>query len=157
LQLARFVGDQGRETLARAWLGIFLAAAGDFDAAIAHGKDALALALSRADRRAELYAQLALADAYMGLPLRESEARYHTNQALAVTSAMRYERAESECRLRFARLSAQTGDLAELRDSANRALTIALRLGARHLESLARCWLAETLLREAEAGAAAEG
>src|SRR5438046_2830109 len=26
LQLARFVGDQGRETMARAWLGIFLAA-----------------------------------------------------------------------------------------------------------------------------------
>jgi tetratricopeptide (TPR) repeat protein len=143
LQLARFVGDQGRETMARAWLGIFLAAAGDFDSAIAYGKDALATALSRGDRRSELYAQLALADAYTGLAGRESEARYHMNQALAVTMALRHERGEIECRLRIARLSAQIGDLAELRDSTTRALALARRLGARHLECLALCWLAQ--------------
>jgi tetratricopeptide (TPR) repeat protein len=145
LQLARFVGDQGRETLARAWLGLFLAAAGDFDAAIAHGKDALAMALSRGDRRAEFYAQLALADAYTGQTRRDSEARYHTNQALAVATAQRHERDEIEGRLRLARLSAQTGEWNEAREAANRALTLALRLGARHLESLARLWLAEAL------------
>jgi|SRR5579871_2815081 len=143
LQLARFVGDQGRETMARAWLGIFLAAAGDYDGAIAYGKDALSMALSRGDRRAELYAQLALADAYTGQTHRESEVRYHTNQALAVATALRLDRAEIECRLRLARLSAQTGDTAELRDAANRALLLAGRLGARHLESLAHIWLAE--------------
>ncbi len=155
LQLARFVGDQGRETLARAWLGIFLAAAGDHDTAIAHGKDALAMALSRGDRRAELYAQLALADAYTGATRRDSEARYHTNQALAVATALRHDRDEIECRLRLARLSAQIDDLPELREAAARALHLSQRLGARHLESLARFWLAESLRRvplaEAEA------
>ena len=150
IQLARFVGDQSRETLARAWLGLLLAAAGDHDAAISSGKDALALALSRGDRRAELYAQLALADAYAASHLREAEARYHTNQALAVTIALRHERGEIECRLRLARLSAQNNELNELRDSTARALALAQKLGARHLESLARVWLAELRLRESE-------
>ena len=150
IQLARFVGDQGRETLARAWLGLFLAAAGDHDAAIACGKDALALALARGDRRAELYAQLALADAYAASHLREAEARYHCNQALAVTAALRHERGEIECRLRLARLNAQNGELGELREAANRALTLSQKLGSRHLESLARVWLAELRLRESE-------
>lgn len=147
LQLARFVGDQGRETMARAWLGILLAAAGDFDNAIAHGKDALARALSRGDRRAELYAQLALADAYTGATRRDSEARYHTGQALAVATALRMDRAEVECRLRQARLSAQVGDVVDLQEAAGRALALATRLGARHLEGLARYWQAEALRR----------
>lgn len=149
LQLARFIGDQGRETMTRAWLGIFLAAAGDRDGALAYGKDALAQALSRGDRRAELYAQLALADAYGGDRLRQSEARYHITQALAVAGAVRDTRAEIECRLRLAHLSAQSGTVTELRDAASRALTLAQRLGARHLESLARIRLAEALYREA--------
>jgi tetratricopeptide (TPR) repeat protein len=147
LQLARFVADQGRETMARAWLGIFLAAAGDYDAAIAQGKDALSMAISRGDRRAELYAQLALADAYTGQTRRDSEVRYHTNLALAVATALRHDRTEIECRLRLARLNVQIGDIAEARDSAARALTLAQRLGARHLESLSRCWLAEAYRR----------
>jgi transcriptional regulator with XRE-family HTH domain len=149
LQLARFVGDEGRETMARAWLGILLAAAGDFDNAVSQGKDALAMALSRGDRRAELYAQLALADAYTGATRRDSEARYHTSQALAVTTALRLDRAEIECRLRQARLCAQTGDWTELRDAASRALALAQRLGTRHLECLAHCWQAEALRRDA--------
>ncbi|HEV2474436.1 MAG TPA: helix-turn-helix transcriptional regulator [Chthonomonadales bacterium] len=151
LQLARFVGDQGRETMARSWLGILLAAAGDHDTAIAHGKDALATALSRGDRRAELYAQLALADAYTGTALRSSEARYHSSQALAVATAIRLERSEIECRIRLARSSAQAGELAELADAANRALQLSLKLGARHLESLARYWTAEALYRSQNA------
>ena len=66
LQLTRFVGDARRETAARAILGILMAGAGDFDTASAYGKDALARALSHGDRPSELYAQLALADAYTG-------------------------------------------------------------------------------------------
>jgi tetratricopeptide (TPR) repeat protein len=151
LQLARFIGDQGRETMTRAWLGILLAAAGDRDGALAYGKDALAQALSRGDRRAELYAQLALADAYSGDRLRQGEARYHITQALAVAGAVRDTRAEIECRLRLAHLSAQSGTVAELRDAATRALALAQRLGARHLEALARVWLAEALYRGADA------
>jgi transcriptional regulator with XRE-family HTH domain len=145
LQLARFVSDQGRENMVRAWLGIFLAAAGDHDAAISDGKDALALALSRGDRQAELYAQLALADAYTGVGQRGVEARYHTNQALAVTTSVRYARSEIECRLRLARLSAREGLWSEVHEAALRATTLAQRLGARHLEGLARIWLAEAL------------
>jgi tetratricopeptide (TPR) repeat protein/transcriptional regulator with XRE-family HTH domain len=149
LQLARFISDQGRENIVRAWLGIFLAAAGDHDTAIAYGKDALALALSRGDRQAELYAQLALADAYTGAGNRSVEARYHTNQALAVTTSVRYARAEIECRLRLARLCAQDGQWPELYEAAQRAAVLAQRLGARHLECLARCWLAEAMRHSA--------
>lgn len=148
LQLARFIGDQGRVMLTRAWLGIFLAAAGDRDGALSNGKDALAQALSHGDRRAELYAQLALADAYGADRLRQSEARYHITQALAVAGAVRDTRAETECRLRLAHLCAQSGTVAELREAASRALMLAQRLGARHLEALARAWMAEALFRE---------
>lgn len=147
LQLARFVGDQGRETMARVGLGVFYAAAGDFDSAFSYGKDALSVALSRGDRLAELYAQLALADAYAGPADRSLEARYHANQALAITTSVNYARSEVECRLRLARINAQTGDMEGLLDAASRALSLAQDLGARHLESLAHVWLAETLLR----------
>lgn len=147
LQLARFVGDQQRETMARAALGMFLAAAGDFDAAIANGKDALAFALARGDRLTELYAHLVLTDAYTGPDGRVAEARYHANQALTVAIAARYTRAEIECRLRLARLQARVNAVDELRDAANRALTLAQSLGARHLESLAHAWLSESLRR----------
>jgi len=148
LQLARFVGDQGRETMTRAWLGIFLASAGDYDAATGFGKDALARSLSRGDRRSELYSQLALADAYTGQTRRESEARYHTGQALAVATALRQERQEAECRIRLARVSVQSLEWAEANDAASRALSLSVRLGARHIESLAHYWLAEALLGE---------
>lgn len=156
LQLARFLEDQNRETLARAWIGVFLAAAGDFDTAIAYGKDALAMALSRGDRRAELYAQLALADAYTGVFYRDSEARYHTNQALAVATSLRHERDEAECRLRLARLSAKTGDLNELQDAANRVLISAQRLGARHMECFARIMQCEALYQTLAAALSAD-
>ena len=156
LQLARFVGDQGRETMARAWLGIFLAAAGEFEEAITHGKDALSLALSHGDRRGELYAQLALSDAYLGSGGRDSEARYHTAQALAITTALRMERAEAECRLRQVRLSQQSGDWDEALHSARRALMLSQKLGARHLESLAHALLAQTLLGQSDGAENAE-
>ena len=146
LQLARFVGDQSRENLGRAALGVFLAAAGDFDAAVAHGKDALAQALSRGARLAELYAQLALADAYCGPEGRAIEARYHANQALAITTSVNYARSEVECRLRLARIFSRVGDTEGLRDASVRALRLAQNLGARHLESLARFWHAEAML-----------
>ena len=150
LQLARFVGDQGRENVTRAWLGIFHAAAGDYDSAIEFGKDALAKSLSRGDRRSELYAQLALADAYTGQTRRDSEARYHAGQALAVATALRQERQEAECRIRMARVSIQAKEWTDARDAASRALVLSARLGARHLESLARQSLGEALLGEFE-------
>lgn len=143
LQLARFVGDANRETLCRAWLGIFSAAAGNLDAAIEYGKDALSAALSRGDRRAEFYAQLALCDAYTASGERGAEARYHVNQALAIATVLRQERDEVECRLRMARLAFSEGEIVELEDAASRSLVLAERLGARHLAALARVWLLE--------------
>ncbi len=141
LQLARFVGDANRETLCRAWLGIFSAAAGSFEAAIEYGKDALSAALSRGDRRAEFYAQLALSDAYLGSGERGAEARYHINQALAIATALKHERDEIECRLRLARLAFSEEEWGDGEEAASRALVLALRLGARHLEALAQVWL----------------
>ena len=125
LQMARFVGDLRRETMARIALGIFQAAAGDFDAAIDNGKDALAFALSRGDRLGELYAHLALTDAYSGASGRRGEARYHAAQALNVTTSANYVRSEVECRLRFARLAALNEDTAGLQEAAGRALALA--------------------------------
>jgi hypothetical protein len=45
----------------------------------------------------------------------------------------------------LARLSAQEERWSEVQEAAVRAVTLAQRLGARHLESLARCWLAVAL------------
>ena len=140
VQLARFVGDRSRETLSQAWLGMVYAAAGDCEAALVAGKEALTLAQSRSDRRGEMYAQLAMADAYLGLPHHENEARYHANLALAVAVSMQSERAEAECRLRLARYGAQTDRISDLIEQSERALKLADKLGARHLEALALCW-----------------
>ena len=148
LSLARFVGDQGRETMARALLGIQLSAMGDFDSAISYGKDALAQALSRGDRRSELQSQLALSDAYTGRSRRESEARYHSSQAIAVSTSLRHDREEAESRLRLARLCAQIQETGEMKEAAERALSLSLKLGASHLESLSRYWLGEALRRQ---------
>lgn len=156
LQLARFVGDQGRESMTRAWLGIFLSSAGDHNGAIEYGKDALAKSLSRGDRRSEMYAQLALADAYTGGTRRESEAAYHAGQAIAIATALRQGRQEAECRLRLARLSVGNGEWQEAKEAAGRALSISIRLGARHIEAAARLWLAEALYREAHGEETAE-
>ena len=141
-QLAKFVGNRSRETLAIAWLGIVYSAAGDTESGLAAGKEALSLSQSRSDRRGELYAQLALADAYMGMPHHGSEARYHANLALAVAVSLQSDRAEAECRLRLARLAAQSDKSSDLVENGERALRLAEKLGARHLEALALCWLA---------------
>ena len=150
IQLARLLGDVGRETLARAWLAILLAAIGEHEDALETGKDALATALSRGDRRAELYAQLALSDVYTATK-RNGEARYHSNQALAVAIALRMERAESECRLRVARLSIQAGDWREAYEAASHAVRVARRIGARHLEGPGLFWLAAALFYSSDA------
>lgn len=150
LQLARFLGDQRRETLCRAWLGIFFAAAGDFNTAIQHGKDALAQALSRGDRQAELYAQLALTDAYTGLSGRLPEARYHVAQAHAVAASVRYAGSSIECQLRSTRLYLVEGQAGAAREAAQQALNDAAKLGARHLKALALVRLAEALLLQSK-------
>jgi transcriptional regulator with XRE-family HTH domain len=139
-QLARFVGNRSKETLAIAWLGIVYSAAGDTEAGLAAGREALALSQSRSDRRGELYSQLALADAYMGSAHHASEARYHANLALAVAVSLQSERAEAECRLRLAKLSARADKASDLAEHCERALRLAEKLGARHLEAMALCW-----------------
>ncbi|MDE2125908.1 MAG: helix-turn-helix domain-containing protein [Armatimonadetes bacterium] len=139
-QLARFLGDGGREAFANAWLAILLSAAGDADASVTCGKEGLAQALATGDRRAELYAQLGLADSYSADVRRRNEARYHATQALAVTVSQRQERGEIECRLRLARLAALEANRADLEHQASLALAAAHRLGARHLECIAMVW-----------------
>lgn len=137
LQLARLVGDRSRESLARATLAILLAAMCDCDACIREAKDALASALSQGDHRSELFAQMALADAYFAID-RESEARYHANQAVAVASALRLVQYEAASHLRVARLALRADDLKEAAEHLDRALATAEKLGARHLEAESR-------------------
>jgi len=139
------ITEHYREYLEPKLLFFEVAAPGEQDAAIAYGKDALSMALSRGDRQAELYSQLALADAYTAGSQRSVEARYHTNQALGITTSVRYTRSEIECRLRLARLSAQDGHWEDVFEASTRAVTLAQELGARHLESLAHYWLGEAL------------
>ncbi len=150
LQLARFVGDKGRESMSRAALAILLAALCDCDACIEYAKDALAAALSQGDHRAELFAQMALADAYFALD-RESEARYHANQALAVAAALRLALYETASRLRLARLSLHIGDTEDANDPIERALGAARHLGARQLEAEALILRGKKRLREKDA------
>src|SRR5579872_333617 len=146
LQLARFVGDRSREAMARATLAILLAALCDCDTCIQQAKDAFAAALSQGDHRAELFAQMALADAYSTLG-RDSEARYHANQALGVATALRLALYEASCRLRIGRLCLHVGDLAEALEPIERALKSAQLLGARHIEAEALILRGEWRLR----------
>jgi len=146
VQLARFLGDKGREAMARATLAMLLAAIGEYDTATQNAKDALAAALSQGDRRTELFAQMALTDAYLGAE-RYSEARYHGNQAFAVSSALRLALYEVECRVRLARLCLRTGEDAEAVEYVQRALRGAQELGARHLEAQAYGIEGELMLR----------
>jgi transcriptional regulator with XRE-family HTH domain len=153
IQLARFLADKGREAMARAALAILLAAMCDCEPSIEQAKDALAAALSQGDHRAELFAQLALTDAYYALD-RDSEARYHANQALAVANALRLPLYEVEARLRVARLALRLHDFEEARDSLGRALASAERLGARHLAADGQLVQGEWRLLEADAAGA---
>jgi tetratricopeptide (TPR) repeat protein len=134
VQLARFLGDKSRASMARATLAMVLAALCDCDACIELAKDALAMALSQGDHRAELFAQLALADAYFTMG-RDSEARYHANQALGVATALRLTLYEAEARLRTAALYLHNHELADAQEPIERALATAGNLGARHLEA----------------------
>ncbi len=136
-QLARFVEDLRREAMGRAWLSLSLSAAGVYEQALQEGKTALSAALSRGDRLVELYAQIALSDAYAGINQRRTEARYHLEQALAVARALHLERAEAECRLRLGGLLLLDNASAEALEAAERALQLSQKLGARHLESAA--------------------
>lgn len=159
LQLARFVGDKSRESMARATLAILLAALCDCDNCIQHAKDALAASLLQGDHRTELFAQIALTDAYFSLG-RDSEARYHANQALGVASALRLSLYEALSRLRIARLYLHSGDLEDVSEPVERALASARQLGARHLEAEALLlrgeWHRRTgMISEAEADASA--
>jgi len=145
LSLARFVGDKSREAMTRSVLSQLLAAMGDFDNAVQQAKDALSAALSQGDHRAELFAQMGLTDAYSATG-RDSEARYHANQGLAVAASLRLILYQAECRLRLARLSLRGGDLQEGVELVQRALADAEKLGARHVTAsahlmLARCGL----------------
>jgi tetratricopeptide (TPR) repeat protein len=146
LQLARFIGDKGREAMARATLAILLAALCDCDNCIQQAKDALAAALSQGDHRSELFAQMALADAYANMG-RISEARYHASQALGVASALRLMLYEADCRLRIARLCLINNDLEEAQEPIERALATSRQLGARHLEATACLLLGDLALR----------
>ncbi len=145
IQFARFVEDKRRETMARAWLGILYAAMGMPDEALQEGKEALSAALGRGDRLSELYAQLALADAYASQSQRLGEARYHTEQAITVARALRLERAEAECRLRLCRLLFQLKEFEPAMESVDRALLLSNKLGARHLEAVALSWKSRLL------------
>lgn len=155
LQLARFLGDRSRESVARATLAMMLAALCDCDNCILQAKDALAAALSQGDHRAELFAQMALADAYFVLA-RDSEARYHANQALGVASALRLALYEAECRLRIGRLCLHADEPEDAREPIERGLKAAGRLGARAVEAEALTLRGELLLRAGDAPGAAE-
>jgi tetratricopeptide (TPR) repeat protein len=155
-QMARFLGDRSREAMSRAALALLLAALGDADPAIEHAKDALAAALSQGDHRAELFAQMALSDAYM-CSGRMSEARYHANQALGVATALRLSLYIAECRLRIVRLCLRANDLDDAREYLERALARAQQLGARHLEAMSCLLNGELRLHSGAPEAAEEG
>jgi len=80
---ARLAEDSGREALGRAELAATLIEAGRADEGRALAKDALQQGIATVTRRAELAAQISLANGYLhaGLP---QEARYHAAQAMEI-------------------------------------------------------------------------
>jgi len=80
---ARLAHDSGREALGRAELAATLIEAGRADEGRALAKDALQQGIATMTRRAELAAQLALANGYLHADLPQ-EARYHAAQAAEI-------------------------------------------------------------------------
>ncbi len=153
-ELAGFLGDSSRAAMARALRADAYAALSEWDSAIHEAKEALTWALGQGERRVELFAQMALTDAYRGAE-RGAEARYHGGQAVATAGAVGITLYECEARLRLGRACLSSGDIVGAEANLKPALRSAEKLGARHLAACGRLLRAEIDLsrgRSAEAG-----
>lgn len=128
----RLLQDRGREAVAVAELAQTLVELGRYDEARACGKDALQLAIAHSVRRAELCAQLALAQSYLRAGLVQ-DARYHAAQALEISQHVGQAYAQADALIVHADTRRALGDLPAAQQDLARARALADRIGARLL------------------------
>ncbi|MDW8027243.1 MAG: tetratricopeptide repeat protein [Armatimonadota bacterium] len=137
--LASFANDFERVVVAETVLAQLLAIVGDFDGAKVEAKSALTSALKIRSRRAELWAQKALAETY----LREgnsTEARYHAQMSFEIAEGMRHALEHAHSLALKSWTNFQLGDLNSANEEAEKAFHIADEKGMRYIAALS-AWL----------------
>lgn len=149
VELADFSGDQERAAVGRACLSRLLSECGDFEGAKQLGKDALTEALRTGARRAELWAQTALAEAYLRSDS-PKEAMYHAERALEIARALRHSHEVAFCEALRASVLVELGRPGEAERAGKEALSEAERMGARLVSCMAKVALAFSSLSKGE-------
>lgn len=129
---ARLSDDRGREALAAAELGRTLVAMGRLDEGRAHGREALQQAIATGARRAELAAQLALSESYLGEGV-GAEARYHAAQARELSEFLDQRAAQAEALAALGEACLLLSREREAREAFAAAAAFAEEIGARLL------------------------
>jgi len=130
LDVAQLTADRQHHSLALSCVALCEAAGRQPESAIAHGKEALALALRCNAQRAELLAQHALCEAYM-VSSAPSEALYHAEQGLAIAVGSRLDAPQAQFTILKARALFASGRPAEAIAIAQSALESADQLQIR--------------------------
>lgn len=130
LRLARLTGDRERAAVAMACRAELLAVLGRHDEARVGGKDALAAALAMGSARGEIFAHLALSEAYRR-SANGHEALYHGQQATAAAAGRGLIKLEAVARISVARARRALGEDGPAAAEERRAGTIAEAIGAR--------------------------
>jgi tetratricopeptide (TPR) repeat protein len=127
---SRLAHDGGREALGRAELAATLIEAGRADDGRALAKDALQQGIATVTRRAELAAQLALANGYLHADL-PREARYHAAQAVEIGAHLGHPFMQATALVLLGETHRQRGEDDEARKSFASARELADAIGAR--------------------------
>jgi len=144
--LALFAGDFERVAVAETVLAQLLAVVGDFDGAKMAAKSALTSALKIRSRRAEFWAQKALAETYLreGNP---ADARYHAQMSLEIAESMRNISERAYSLVLRSWVNFQLGDLNAANDDAEKSFSIADEKGMRYVAALSS-WLKAQVAKE---------
>ncbi|MCA1596873.1 MAG: helix-turn-helix domain-containing protein [Chloroflexi bacterium] len=137
MDLARFSDDRPRWGFAQAWRASLLCLLGSPDEAKKEAKDALRIGVETADRRCEVQAHLALAEAYLQSSAPQ-EALYHADQAVHGGATALDRSQEMLARLRRSAALVAVGQADAALAEIGRVLQSSTAHGLRHLEALAR-------------------
>ncbi|MHB0937885.1 MAG: helix-turn-helix domain-containing protein [Armatimonadota bacterium] len=130
IRWARLAEDGGREALGRAELAATLIEAGRADDGRELAKDALQQGIATQTRRAELSAQLALAQGYLRADLPQ-EARYHAAQAMEIGAHLGHPFMQAAALALLGEAYRQRGDAGEARAAFLKARELADAIGTR--------------------------
>jgi len=133
LNLSEVTRDLERWSLALSCRALVLAACGRAADAVIDGKQALAIALRCSATRAEMLAQRALAEAYLGASNLD-EAEYHIEQADSIAAGMRLRLPQAQFAALRGRLALRKGNPDVAESAAAAALKIAEELGSKPVQ-----------------------